>query len=93
MDPFVVWLSYSAKKVFSNVRHIRRSLNPVWDEKLLFHVHKYEWSFRLVAAHRPSMGLKLSSNKGHFGGAATEITELAENFPQFPEKDPDRLVP
>jgi phosphatidylserine decarboxylase len=37
MDPFVV-ISFG-KKVF-RTRVIRHSRNPVWDEKLLFHVRR-----------------------------------------------------
>ena len=44
MDPFVV-VSFG-KKVF-RTRVIRHSLNPVWDEKLLFHVRRYEKAFRV----------------------------------------------
>lgn len=39
MDPFVV-ISFG-KKVF-RTRVVRHSLNPVWDEKLLFHVRRHE---------------------------------------------------
>ncbi|TRM55379.1 phosphatidylserine decarboxylase-domain-containing protein [Schizophyllum amplum] len=44
MDPFVV-VSFG-KKVF-RTRVIRHSLNPIWDEKLLFHVRRYEKAFRV----------------------------------------------
>ena len=44
MDPFVV-ISFG-KKVF-RTRVIRHSLNPVFDEKLLFHVRRYETSFNM----------------------------------------------
>ena len=79
MDPFVV--VSSGKKVF-RTRVIRHSLNPVWGEKLLFHVCKYERSYRvqLTVLDRD----KLSFND-HVGDAAIEIAELAENVP---EKDP-----
>jgi hypothetical protein len=42
MDPFVV-ISFG-KKIF-RTRVIRHSLNPVWDEKLLFHVRRHENTF------------------------------------------------
>ncbi|KAH9986068.1 phosphatidylserine decarboxylase-domain-containing protein [Russula vinacea] len=80
MDPFVV-VSFG-KKVF-RTRVIRHSLNPVWDEKLLFHVRKYERSFRMQLTVLDWD--KLSSND-HVGDAAIEIAELAENVPK---KDPD----
>jgi phosphatidylserine decarboxylase len=44
MDPFVV-VSFG-KKVF-RTRVIRHSLNPVWDEKLLFHVRRYEIGYEV----------------------------------------------
>lgn len=44
MDSFVV-ISFG-KKVF-RTRVIRHSLNPVWDEKLLFHVRRYETAFKV----------------------------------------------
>lgn len=42
MDPFVV-VSFG-KKVF-RTRVIRHSLNPTWDERLLFHVRRHESAF------------------------------------------------
>lgn len=80
MDPFVV-VSFG-KKVF-RTRVIRHSLNPVWDEKLLFHVRKYERSFRVQLTVLDWD--KLSSND-HVGDAAIEIAELVGNVPK---KDPD----
>lgn len=47
MDPFVV-ISFG-KKVF-RTRVIRHSLNPTWDEKLLFHVHEHETSYTIQMA-------------------------------------------
>lgn len=44
MDPFTV-VSFS-KKVF-RTRVIRHSLNPQWEEKLLFHVRKHEDMFEV----------------------------------------------
>ena len=44
MDPFVV-ISFG-KKVF-RTRVIRHSLNPTWDEKLIFHVRRYEFKFKI----------------------------------------------
>jgi phosphatidylserine decarboxylase len=42
MDPFVV-ISFG-KKIF-RTRVIRHSLNPTWDEKMLFHVRRHENTF------------------------------------------------
>lgn len=47
MDPFVV-ISFG-KKVF-RTRVIRHSLNPTWDEKLLFHVREHEDLFTIQMA-------------------------------------------
>ncbi|WVW78263.1 phosphatidylserine decarboxylase [Kwoniella bestiolae CBS 10118] len=47
MDPFVV-ISFG-KKVF-RTRVIRHSLNPTWDEKLLFHVRRHESSYTMQFA-------------------------------------------
>lgn len=47
MDPFVV-ISFG-KKVF-RTRVIRHSLNPTWDEKLLFHVHEHETAYTMQMA-------------------------------------------
>ncbi|KAJ9108700.1 hypothetical protein QFC21_000020 [Naganishia friedmannii] len=47
MDPFVV-ISFG-KKVF-RTRVIRHSLNPTWDEKMLFHVRQYEDTFSIQFA-------------------------------------------
>ncbi|KAI0245970.1 phosphatidylserine decarboxylase-domain-containing protein [Lactifluus subvellereus] len=80
MDPFVV-VSFG-KKVF-RTRIIRHSLNPVWDEKLLFHVRNYEQSYRVQLTVLDWD--KLSSND-HVGDAAIEIAELAADVPK---KDPD----
>ncbi|WRT64623.1 phosphatidylserine decarboxylase [Kwoniella shivajii] len=44
MDPFVV-ISFG-KKVF-RTRVIRHSLNPTWDEKLLFHVRRHESTYTM----------------------------------------------
>ncbi|KAH9031591.1 phosphatidylserine decarboxylase-domain-containing protein [Lactarius deliciosus] len=80
MDPFVV-VSFG-KKVF-RTRVIRHSLNPVWEEKLLFHVRKYERSFRMQLTVLDWD--KLSSND-FVGDAAIEIADLAANVPK---KDPN----
>ncbi|KAK6903556.1 phosphatidylserine decarboxylase [Kwoniella mangroviensis CBS 8507] len=47
MDPFVV-ISFG-KKVF-RTRVIRHSLNPTWDEKLLFHVRRHESAYTMQFA-------------------------------------------
>ncbi|KAN0126296.1 Phosphatidylserine decarboxylase domain containing protein [Lactarius tabidus] len=80
MDPFVV-VSFG-KKVF-RTRVIRHCLNPVWEEKLLFHVRDYEQSFRVQLTVLDWD--KLSSND-YVGDAAIEIAELAANVPKM---DPD----
>ncbi|KAJ7070019.1 phosphatidylserine decarboxylase-domain-containing protein [Mycena amicta] len=76
MDPFVV-ISFG-KKVF-RTRVIRHSLNPVWDEKLLFHVRRYELGYevRLTVLDWD----KLSSND-YIGEASFNVGELVADAPQ-----------
>jgi phosphatidylserine decarboxylase len=76
MDPFVV-ISFS-KKVF-RTRVIRHSLNPTWDEKLLFHVRRYETSFKVQMTVLDWD--KLSSND-HVGDAWLDVGELVRDAPQ-----------
>ena len=80
MDPFVV-ISFG-KKVF-RTRVIRHSLNPVWDEKLLFHVRKYERSFSV--AMTVCDWDKISSND-HIGDAQFTLSKLMENVPKKDEE-------
>lgn len=76
MDPFVV-ISFS-KKIF-RTRIIRHSLNPTWDEKLLFHVRRYETSFKVQMTVLDWD--KLSSND-HVGDAWLDVGELVRDAPQ-----------
>lgn len=76
MDPFVV-ISFG-KKVF-RTRVIRHSRNPVWEEKLLFHVRRYETSFQVQLTILDWD--KLSSND-HIGDASFNIKELLDSAPQ-----------
>lgn len=75
MDPFVV-VSFG-KKVF-RTRVLRHSLNPVWDEKLLFHVRRYESTFKVQLTVLDWD--KLSSND-HVGDANFDVSELMRNAP------------
>lgn len=79
MDPCVV-ISFG-KKVF-RTRVIRHSLNPAWDEKLVFHVRQYESKFKIKFSLLDWD--KLSSND-HIGDASLDLTELIGKAPQ---KDP-----
>ncbi|TFY51364.1 hypothetical protein EVJ58_g10610 [Rhodofomes roseus] len=79
MDPFVV-ISFG-KKVF-RTRVIRHSLNPTWDEKLLFHVRRYETAFKIQLTVLDWD--KLSSND-HVGDASFNVSELLANAPQKDE--------
>lgn len=79
MDPFVV-ISFG-KKVF-RTRVIRHSLNPVWDEKLLFHVRAYESAFKVQLTVLDWD--KLSSND-HVGDASFMVGELMCDAPQRDE--------
>ncbi|KAF9220448.1 hypothetical protein BS17DRAFT_797725 [Gyrodon lividus] len=76
MDPFVV-ISFG-KKVF-RTRVIRHSLNPTWDEKLLFHVRRYETPFKIQLTVLDWD--KLSSND-HVGDARFDVSELVKDAPQ-----------
>ncbi|KAL5525526.1 hypothetical protein ACEPAG_6862 [Sanghuangporus baumii] len=79
MDPFVV-VSFG-KKVF-RTRVIRHSLNPVWDEKLFFHVRRYETNYKLQLSVLDWD--KLSSND-HVADAFLNVNELIKNAPKRDE--------
>ncbi|KJA25211.1 hypothetical protein HYPSUDRAFT_214202 [Hypholoma sublateritium FD-334 SS-4] len=72
MDPFVV-VSFG-KKIF-RTRVIRHSRSPIWDEKLLFHVRRYETAFRIQLTVLDWD--KLSSND-HVGDAGLDLKELID---------------
>ncbi|KAG6909544.1 hypothetical protein DXG01_016937 [Tephrocybe rancida] len=76
MDPFIV-LSFG-KKVF-RTRVVRHSLNPVFNEKLLFHVRRYEraWDVRV----RVSDWDKMSANDA-VGEGGFEVADLIKQAPQ-----------
>ncbi|KAI0326469.1 hypothetical protein GY45DRAFT_1328911 [Cubamyces sp. BRFM 1775] len=80
MDPFVV-VSFG-KKVF-RTRVIRHSLNPQWDEKMLFHVRRYETTFKVQLTVLDWD--KLSSND-HVGDASFDVARLLANAPKKDEK-------
>ncbi|KAF5369060.1 hypothetical protein D9758_002923 [Tetrapyrgos nigripes] len=80
MDPFVV-ISFG-KKVF-RTRVIRHSLNPVWDEKLLFHVRRYETTFKIQLSVLDWD--KLSSND-YICNTMFDVKELVDSAPQ-PDKE------
>ncbi|EJD07089.1 uncharacterized protein FOMMEDRAFT_103160 [Fomitiporia mediterranea MF3/22] len=79
MDPFVV-ISFG-KKVF-RTRVIRHSLNPQWDEKLVFPVRRYEANFKVRLSVLDWD--KLSSND-HVGDANFDVNELIKNAPKKDE--------
>ncbi|KAF8518218.1 phosphatidylserine decarboxylase-domain-containing protein [Gautieria morchelliformis] len=79
MDPFVV-VSFG-KKVF-RTRVIRHSLNPTWDEKLLFHVRRYESNFKV---HFTILDWDKLSGNDHVGDATIDLTDLLD---RAPKKDP-----
>ncbi|KAF9534069.1 phosphatidylserine decarboxylase-domain-containing protein [Crepidotus variabilis] len=75
MDPFVV-ISFG-KKVF-RTRVIRHSRNPTWDEKMLFHVRRYEKAFKIQFTILDWD--KLSSND-LIGEAHLDMKQLLDNVP------------
>lgn len=76
MDPCVV-ISFG-KKVF-RTRVIRHSLNPTWDEKLIFHVRQYESKFKIQFSLLDWD--KLSAND-RIGDATFDLAELIRRSPQ-----------
>lgn len=76
MDPFVV-VSFS-KKVF-RTRVVRHSLNPQWEEKLLFHVRKHEDLFEVKFAVLDWD--KLTGND-LIGEVSLPLHKLMENAPK-----------
>ncbi|KAF8339845.1 phosphatidylserine decarboxylase-domain-containing protein [Cantharellus anzutake] len=76
MDPFVV-ISFG-KKVF-RTRVIRHSLNPQWEEKLLFHVRRYETSYDVQFAVLDWD--KLSGND-HVGEVSIPLAEISADAPR-----------
>lgn len=76
MDPFCI-IAFG-RKIF-RTRVIRHSLNPVWDEKLLFHVRRYETSFKL--AFTVCDWDKLTSND-HVAESTLELSELVRDCPK-----------
>ncbi|EKM58743.1 uncharacterized protein PHACADRAFT_253246 [Phanerochaete carnosa HHB-10118-sp] len=85
MDPFVV-ISFG-KKVF-RTRIIRHSLNPNWDEKLLFHVRRYESAFQV---HMTVLDWDKLSSNDHVGAASFSVSELLAKAPK--KDDKTRLYP
>ena len=76
MDPFVV-ISFG-KKVF-RTRVIRHSLNPTWDEKLLFHVRRHESAF---TAQFAVLDWDKISGNDMIGTATIPIGELMAGAPK-----------
>lgn len=76
MDPFVV-ISFG-KKVF-RTRVIRHSRNPVWDEKVLLHVRRYEKTFQIQFTILDWD--KLSSND-YVGETSLDLKELLDCVPK-----------
>lgn len=76
IDPFV---DISFGKTVSRTHAIRHSHSLVWDEKLLFHVRRYETMFRIQLTVLDWD--KLSSNN-HVGDACLDLKELVEGAPQ-----------
>ncbi|KAL7419358.1 phosphatidylserine decarboxylase [Cryptotrichosporon argae] len=76
MDPFVV-VSFG-KKVF-RTRVVRHSLNPTWDEKLLFHVRRHESAFTIQLA---VLDWDKISGNDFVGSALLPVAELMADAPK-----------
>lgn len=76
MDPFVV-VSFG-KKVF-RTRVIRHSLNPTWNEKLVFHVHEHEEQFTVQMA---VLDWDKISGNDMVGTCTLPLQELMQDAPQ-----------
>lgn len=76
MDPFVV-ISFG-KKVF-RTRVIRHSLNPTWDEKLLFHVHDHEQAYTVQMA---VLDWDKISGNDFVGTSTLPLSELVADAPK-----------
>jgi phosphatidylserine decarboxylase len=74
MDPFVV-ISFG-KKVF-RTRVFRHSHNPVWDERLLFHVPRSSFKVQLGI-----LGWDKLSANDHIGDASFDVKDLIDDAPQ-----------
>lgn len=79
MDPFVI-ASFS-KKIF-RTRVIRHSLNPTWNEKMLFHLHRHEVGFNL---NLTVLDWDKGSSNDNVGTVSFDLTELLANAPQANE--------
>ncbi|KAJ3992072.1 phosphatidylserine decarboxylase-domain-containing protein [Lentinula boryana] len=83
MDPFVV-ISFG-KKVF-RTRVIRHSLNPSFDEKLLFHVRRYETNFKV---HLTVLDWDKLSSNDYIGECDFDVSELIVAFEGGRGVDPE----
>lgn len=81
MDPFAI-ISFG-QKIF-RTRVARHTLNPTWNEKLLFHVRRHETNFQ--AKFMIYDWDRMSSND-YVGGASISIAELLDAAPK-----PDTLT-
>ena len=76
MDPFVV-IAFG-KKVF-RTRIVRHSLNPVWEERLWFHVRRHESGFKVLLSIYDWD--KVSSND-FVGDTSFDLSELLDRAPK-----------
>ena len=76
MDPFAI-VSFG-QKIF-RTRVVRHSLNPVWDEKLLFHVRRHEARFKAKFA---VYDWDRMSSHDFVGGADLDISQLIDLAPK-----------
>jgi len=62
---------------------IQCSFNPFWDEKLLFHIHEYESTFKV---HLTMLDWNKILNTDNVGDASFKVLGLVEIVPRRDEK-------
>ncbi|KAL0066522.1 phosphatidylserine decarboxylase [Marasmius tenuissimus] len=87
MDPFVV-VSFG-KKVF-RTRVIRHNLSPVWDEKLSFHIRRYERGFSLKLS---VLDWDKMSNNDSVGETSIDVKDVIEAAAQDVEQWKEYTLP
>ncbi|KAF9264310.1 hypothetical protein L218DRAFT_1027655 [Marasmius fiardii PR-910] len=87
MDPFVI-VSFG-KRVF-RTRVIRHSLKPVWDERLSFHVRRYERGF---SVNLTVLDWDKVSGNDHIGDTSFNVKEVMEAAVQDDSEWKEKTLP